>query len=148
MADQREHDDLAGAPGAARAGAAYAGDAGSIAAARQFATGFVTQVQSNHGITVTRDVLGTVQLVVSELITNACKYAPGPCVLNLLLAGQTLEITVTDSSPELPSAWTADPGRVGRHGLEIVKALCGGFDVHRAPTGKTIRVRLPIASPA
>ncbi|MFD3437171.1 ATP-binding protein [Streptomyces sp. NPDC058685] len=147
MVEQTEHDDLAGsASGAARSGAAYAGDAGSIAAARQFATEFVTRVRSGHGITVPRDVLGAVQLVVSELITNACKYAPGPCVLNLLLTGQTLEITVTDSSPELPSAWTADPDRVGRHGLEIVKALCGGFDVHRAPTGKTIRVLLSLES--
>ncbi|WP_328863532.1 ATP-binding protein [Streptomyces sp. NBC_00306] len=39
----------------------------------------------------------------SELITNACKYAPGPMLLDLELTGRTLEITVTDSSPAIRS---------------------------------------------
>ncbi|MET9667910.1 ATP-binding protein [Streptomyces sp. NPDC006475] len=62
--------------------------------------------------------------------------------------GQALKITVTDSSPGLPIAREAEPGRVGQHGLEIVMALCDGFDVQRRSSGKRIRVRLPLPAVA
>ncbi|WP_327686193.1 ATP-binding protein [Streptomyces sp. NBC_00467] len=137
-----------GSGDAARASRAYDGASGSIAAARHFATGFVTQLRDSHGIAVARDVVGAVQLVVSELVTNAYKYAPGPTLVDLELTGRTLEITVTDSSPVQPMAQAAEPGRVGQHGLEIVLALCDGFEVQRRPFGKRIRVRLPIAAAA
>ncbi len=140
--------DQGGGPGVpgrpVRAGTAYDSQSGSIAAARHFATRFVTQLQASHGISVARDVVGAVQLVVSELITNACKYAPGPTLLDLEFAGQALEITVADSSTVLPIARAAEPGRVGQHGLEIVMALCEGFEVQREPVGKRIRVRLAL----
>ncbi|WP_328863056.1 hypothetical protein [Streptomyces sp. NBC_00306] len=45
-------------------------------------------------------------------------------------------------------AQEAEPGRVGQHGLEIVMALCDGFEVQRRPFGKRIRARLPIAAAA
>ncbi|WP_327686433.1 ATP-binding protein [Streptomyces sp. NBC_00467] len=127
-----------------RASRAFDGASGSIAAARHFATGFVTQLRDSHGTAVARDLVGAVQLVVSELVTNACKYAPGPALLDLEFADQALKITVTDSGPGLPIARETEPGRVGQHGLEIVMALCDGFDVQPRPVGKRIRVRLPL----
>ncbi|MFF7206164.1 ATP-binding protein [Streptomyces sp. NPDC008141] len=131
-----------------RANWAFDGASGSIAAARHFATGFVTQLRDRHGIAVARDVVGAVQLVVSELVTNAFKYAPGPALLDLEFDELILQITVADSSPVLPIAKASEPGRVGQHGLEIVMALCGGFDVQRDTVGKRIRVRLPLPSVA
>ncbi|MFF7206154.1 ATP-binding protein [Streptomyces sp. NPDC008141] len=131
-----------------KASRVFDGESGSITAARHFATGFVTQLRDSHGIAVARNLVGAVQLVVSELITNACKYAPGPALLDLEFADQALKITVTDSSPGLPIAREAEPGRVGQHGLEIVMALCDGFDVQRRPPGKRISVRLPLPASA
>ncbi|WP_327686551.1 ATP-binding protein [Streptomyces sp. NBC_00467] len=131
-----------------RVSRAFDGASGSIAAARHFATEFVIQLQDAHGVAVARDVVGSVQLVVSELITNACKYAPGPTLLDMKLTGQALEISVTDSSPVQATVRPARPGRVGQHGLEIVMALCDGFEVQRRPFGKRIRVRLPLPSVA
>ncbi|MGX7760405.1 ATP-binding protein [Streptomyces angustmyceticus] len=125
--------------------AAFDASTASIAAARAFARDFLTQVQSEHGLPVSSQVLGTGQLVVSELVTNACKYAPGPCLVELEIVGATLVITVWDSDPTLPDARPADPERIGRHGLEIVLAVCEDFDVQREPVGKRIKVRIPLA---
>jgi anti-sigma regulatory factor (Ser/Thr protein kinase) len=54
---------------------------------------------------------GMVQLVVSELVTNARTYAPGPCLLTLEVHEGAVEVTVWDSEPSLPVARAADAGR-------------------------------------
>jgi anti-sigma regulatory factor (Ser/Thr protein kinase) len=94
------------------------------------------EVQSERGIPVSDRAMDLVQLVVSELLTNACKYAPGPSLLDLELVAGRVEVTVWDTAPVLPVARAADPGRVGQHGLEIVMAVSQSFEVHREPVGK------------
>ncbi len=84
------------------------------------------------------------QLVVSELVTNARKYAPGPVLLDLLITGNLLEVAVWDSGPVLPMARAADVGRVGQHGLEIVMAVCRSFEARREPVGKRITARIAL----
>ncbi|MGA5065571.1 hypothetical protein ACPB9E_17725 [Streptomyces exfoliatus] len=41
----------------------------------------VTDVQAVYGLPASGRVMGAVQLVVSELVTNARKYASVPCLL-------------------------------------------------------------------
>ncbi|WP_338703344.1 ATP-binding protein [Streptomyces sp. Q6] len=118
-------------------GAAFDSSA-EIAAARLMAREFLTSLQAEHGLPVPPQTMGVVQLVVSELVTNASKYAPGPCLVDLELKGGAVEISVWDSSTTLPSVQAADPERIGQHGLEIVMAVCQSFSVHRAPVGKRI----------
>jgi len=89
--------------------------------------------------------MGMVQLVVSELVTNARKYAPGPCLLTLEVSDGAVEVTVWDSEPVLPIAKAADPGRVGQHGLEIVMAVCRSIEVRREPVGKRIKAVVVLA---
>lgn len=84
------------------------------------------------------------QLVVSELVTNALKYAPGPVLLQLRIVDSSLEIAVWDSEPVLPLARAADVGRVGQHGLEIVMAVVQSFEVRRETVGKCVTVRLAL----
>ena len=62
--------------------------------------------------------MGMVQLIVSELATDARKYAPGPCLLDLEIVEGAVQISVWDSSTTLPSIQAAAPERVGHHGLE------------------------------
>jgi anti-sigma regulatory factor (Ser/Thr protein kinase) len=124
--------------------AAFDGEPGTIAEARYLTHDFLTQVQAEYGIHVSSRLIGDTQLVVSELVTNALKYAPGPCLLDLRLISEAVEITVWDSESALPIARAAEPGRIGQHGLEIVLALCEGFDVRREPIGKRIKVRLAL----
>ncbi|MGW2836068.1 ATP-binding protein, partial [Streptomyces sp. NPDC001286] len=61
--------------------AAWVGDGEDIARARHLAAGFLARVQADYGLPVSQRVLDLTQLVVSELVTNARKYAPGPVLL-------------------------------------------------------------------
>ena len=123
-------------------GAVFDGDSGMIGEARRFAADFLTEIRTADDHPVPARVIGTAQLVVSELVTNACKYAPGPCLLDVVFDGDIVEITVWDTDSTLPVPRAAEPGRIGQHGLEIVIALCEGYDVRREPVGKRIKVRL------
>ncbi|GAA2885922.1 ATP-binding protein [Streptomyces mexicanus] len=122
--------------------AAFGGE--EIAAARDLARTFLADLQAVHGIPVTGRVMGTLQLVVSELVTNARKYAPGPCMLTLEATGSAIDVTVWDSEPTLPIAQAADPGRVGQHGLEIILAVSEGFTACREPVGKRITATIAL----
>lgn len=123
-------------------GAVFEGESGMIGEARRFTADFLGGVRTDQGRTVPTHVIGTAQLIVSELVTNACKYAPGPCLLDLVFDGDTVEITVWDTDSTLPVPYATEPGRIGQHGLEIVMALCEGYDVRREPVGKRVKVRL------
>ncbi|MFD5098764.1 ATP-binding protein [Streptomyces albidochromogenes] len=127
------------------AGVAYDGTSAAIGDARRFVAKFLAQVRAERRPEISAQVTGVAELVVSELVTNACKYAPGPCVVNVELAGPVVEITVWDSDPVLPQARAAEPSRVGGHGLEIVSALCEGFEAQREPIGKQVKARVPVA---
>ena len=125
-------------------GAAYDGRRGTVGAARGLVTDFLARAQSQHGVAVTAALLEDARLVISELVTNAAKYAPGPCLLDLELDGGILRITLWDTQPALPVPSEADPARVGRHGLEIVLALCRRFEVERQAGGKRVQVDLEL----
>ncbi|WUC39570.1 ATP-binding protein [Streptomyces sp. NBC_00557] len=84
-------------------------------------------------------------LVVSELVTNARKYAPGPCLLTLEINNGAVEVTVWDSNPTPPQLLAPDPTRIGQHGLEIVMAVSQSFAVHREPVGKRITTKIVLA---
>ncbi|GHJ96752.1 ATP-binding protein [Streptomyces sp. NE5-10] len=115
-----------------------------IAVARELARAFLADVQAVHGLPVSEYAMGGVELVVSELVTNARKYAPGPCMLTLEVVGGTVEVTVWDSNPTPPAVLAPDPTRVGQHGLEIVMAVSQSFAVHREPVGKRITTAIAL----
>ncbi|WP_320778846.1 ATP-binding protein [Streptomyces sp. CRN 30] len=110
-----------------------------VATARDVAHRFLTEVDVVHGIQVSARAVGMVQLVVSELVTNAYKFAPGPCLLDLEIGPGGVEISVWDSSPVLPEIRAPDPVRIGQHGLEIVAAVCRSLEMRREPVGKRIK---------
>ncbi|MCG7204840.1 ATP-binding protein [Streptomyces arenae] len=123
---------------------AFEGSA-DIAAARALARSFLTDVQAVHGLPVSGRAMGMVQLVVSELVTNARKYAPRPCLLTLDIRNGAVEVSVWDSSTAMPAVLGPDPARVGQHGLEIVMAVSQSFKIHREPVGKRITAALQLA---
>ncbi|MEV6756600.1 ATP-binding protein [Streptomyces sp. NPDC051214] len=116
-----------------------------IAAARDLAGVFLMSVQAEHGLPVSKRAMGVVQLVVSELVTNVHRYAPGPCLLTLEVDKGAVEVTVWDSSTTLPLVLGPDPTRIGQHGLELVMAVCRSFEVHREPVGKRIKTAVVLA---
>ncbi|MFF3890403.1 ATP-binding protein [Streptomyces sp. NPDC001914] len=125
---------------------ALVGDGTDIAQGRHLAAAFLTRAKADHGLPVSQRAMDLTQLVVSELVTNARKYAPGPVLLDLRILGDLVEVVVWDCEPVLPIARAADAGRVGQHGLEIVMAVAQGFEAHREPVGKRITARIALAS--
>ncbi|MFF8941488.1 ATP-binding protein [Streptomyces sp. NPDC014864] len=117
---------------------------GSIATARHAAVLFLERLRAERGLPVSARALDLTQLVVSELVTNSLKYAPGPVLLDLGVDDDAVSVTVRDGGPLLPVARRADPGRVGQHGLEIVMAVARSFDVHPEPAGKRVTARIAL----
>jgi anti-sigma regulatory factor (Ser/Thr protein kinase) len=140
---------MSGRPGPAgesvTASAVFEGRAGEIASARELARAFLAEARDFHGRVVSDRALGVVELVVTELVTNARKYAPGPCLLSLTLDGGDVVIEAWDSGTALPAVLAPDPLRIGQHGLEIVMAVCRSFSVHREPVGKRISAAIALS---
>lgn len=122
---------------------ALEGGGTSIAEARHRATEFLSQAQED-GLPVSQEVLELTQLVVSELVTNARKYAPGPVLMELRITAHAVDIVVWDSDPTVPAARAADPGRIGQHGLEIVQAVTENLTVAPEPVGKRVTARIAL----
>ncbi|MFC7303893.1 ATP-binding protein [Streptomyces monticola] len=127
------------------AGAAFESRAYTAASARELVSEFLEHLDSAAALTVTAEALGAARLVVTELVTNAIKYAAGPCVLELELTGDALTISVWDTDPGLPAPTRPDATRPTRHGLEIVQALCREVTVEQLAGGKRVRARLALA---
>ncbi len=84
-------------------------------------------------------------MVVSELVTSAVKYAPGPVVLDLRISDGAVRVSVWGSDPVLPGVAAHDPQRVGRHGLEITLAVSQAYEVRREPVGKRVTAVIALA---
>ncbi|UGY92949.1 SpoIIE family protein phosphatase [Streptomyces gobiensis] len=85
----------------------------------------------------------TTELVVSELVTNAIRYAGGPIHLRLI-RDQTLICEVSDTghtSPHLRRAASEDEG--GR-GLFLIAQMTQLWGTRYTPTGKTIWAEQPL----
>ncbi|MFE6486737.1 ATP-binding protein, partial [Streptomyces sp. NPDC057757] len=72
------------------------GGDGCIAEARHLATDFLTHVRTERDVLVSARAMDLTQLVVSELVTNARKYALGPMLMELRIVDATVAITVRD----------------------------------------------------
>ncbi|MFI2374545.1 ATP-binding protein [Streptomyces sp. NPDC018964] len=125
-----------------RRAAHFTGEPGCIAEARTFATHFLQQLRTEWCATIDERADGAVLLVVSELVTNADRHSEGPYILELEGTDTSLTVAVYDSSASLPRVFPRNPERVGRHGLEIVRALTRDLRVERVPVGKRVRAVL------
>ncbi|MFH9011054.1 ATP-binding protein [Streptomyces sp. NPDC017943] len=83
------------------------------------------------------------ELVVSELVTNAIRHAPGPCGLILWCSDDELVVTVWDSSRKEPVVRERDGRRFGGHGMHVVHTVSSAVVVTVGETGKRIVARIP-----
>ncbi|MDH6219566.1 SpoIIE family protein phosphatase [Streptomyces pseudovenezuelae] len=82
----------------------------------------------------------TTELIVSELVTNAIRYARGTVGLRLFHDDATLVCEVTDSSNTQPRLRRARAGDEGGRGLFLVAQLSKRWGSRYHQTGKTIWV--------
>ncbi|MCH5671049.1 ATP-binding protein [Streptomyces gilvus] len=86
------------------------------------------------------------ELVVSELVTNVLRHAPGPCALTVRLTGTHLAISLYDTSPQAPTVRPPDRGRVGGHGLHLVRSVSDEVVVTPRGRGKEITAHLRLVT--
>ncbi|MBT2444442.1 ATP-binding protein [Streptomyces sp. ISL-36] len=122
----------------------YDGGDGMITSARDFTADFLNASPAVGREPVTPERIDLARLVVSELVTNVVRHAPGPCRLLFELFEGVLEISVFDRREASPVPRGHDPRRIGQHGVEIVVALCESVSVEPQPLGKRVRARFSL----
>ncbi|MHA6763964.1 ATP-binding protein [Streptacidiphilus sp. PAMC 29251] len=113
---------------------------GSVGAARDLTRVFFTGPNE----TLPEAVMGDVLLVVSELVSNAVRHAPGPCTLSLTQDHKQVIIAVTDNVASLPVPRTADlSSGTGGFGWHLLRNLARHVRITARADGKTITAILP-----
>lgn len=97
-----------------------ASEPGCVAMARRF----VDQTLTSWAVA---DVAFDMQLVVSELVTNAMRHGGGAVQLRLLFRRPELACVVTDHSQTVPVAAQTDVFAEFGRGLRLVDALCSAW---------------------
>ncbi|MFG2651827.1 ATP-binding protein [Streptomyces sp. NPDC048436] len=113
----------------------------AVAHARDFARAFVSGLRP----AVDPQDAASVELAVSELVTNVVRHASGTsCTLQLRAQPDGIAILVGDSDPRPPQERAPDlAGGTGGFGWPMVQHLATAVSVTRGPGGKTIRAVLP-----
>ncbi|HXZ65448.1 MAG TPA: ATP-binding protein, partial [Streptosporangiaceae bacterium] len=93
------------------------------------------------------DLLPTAELLVSELVTNAVRYAQGKIGLRLVLENG-LVCEVLDDSAALPRLRHPDDSDERGRGLQVVSQLAQRWGARRAASGKVVWCELAVPAPA
>ncbi|MDQ0774792.1 serine phosphatase RsbU (regulator of sigma subunit)/anti-sigma regulatory factor (Ser/Thr protein kinase) [Streptomyces aurantiacus] len=88
------------------------------------------------------DLTDSVELLVSEVVTNAVRYASRPVTLRLLRT-DVLRCEVADDVPQLPRLRQARATDEGGRGLYLVNKLATRWGATRLSTGKVVWFELP-----
>jgi anti-sigma regulatory factor (Ser/Thr protein kinase) len=126
------HSSVLDAPGRAELSGEFPAENGAPRAARHFAVGALR----SWGLA--GSALDDVQLVLSELTTNAVVHARSPFSVTLRSDGSRLRISVSDRSPQRPTMRATAPTALSGRGLHLVAALAIDWGVDASADGKTV----------
>jgi anti-sigma regulatory factor (Ser/Thr protein kinase) len=84
------------------------------------------------------DLIDSSELLVSELVTNAIRYANGEVMLRLILEPDTLVCEVHDTSPALPRVLQVDKDAENGRGLHVVSQVASRWGARRTSGGKVV----------
>ena len=89
---------------------------------------------------VHEDARSTLQMLTSEIVTNAIAHGEGEIVLRTSRAHGEARIEVLDDSARAPQLGAAAADAEGGRGLMLVEALSSAWGVRRIPgrTGKSV----------
>ena len=91
------------------------------------------------------DLIPVAELVVSELVTNAVRYAQSKISLRLVLEG-ALFCEILDDSAALPRLRQASEDDERGRGLQVVSQVAQRWGTRRTGTGKVVWCELPVPS--
>jgi anti-sigma regulatory factor (Ser/Thr protein kinase) len=95
------------------------------------------------------ETVADVELMVSELVSNAVKAGPTPVTLGLDVHHDHLYLSVRDLEPQQPVVLDPAPGDTHGRGLRIVAVLASTWGVRADPAGgKTVWAELPVPAAA
>ncbi len=86
--------------------------------------------------------IGSAELIASELITNAIRHGAPPVILEITCDGNTVQVQVSDTSPDLPTPRRAGDDDEDGRGLRIVDVLSDSHGVDVLENHKTIWARI------
>jgi serine phosphatase RsbU (regulator of sigma subunit)/anti-sigma regulatory factor (Ser/Thr protein kinase) len=94
------------------------------------------------------ELIDNSELLVSELVTNAIKYASSngkdPVQLRLVLEPDSLVCEVHDTSPALPRVLQVDRDAESGRGLHVVSQMAARWGARRTATGKVVWCEQPV----
>lgn len=91
-----------------------------------------------HSERVDEKVTGVVELLTSEVVTNAVVHAHGAGELALTITGNTIRVEVDDPSGLVPVRQCAGRDALGGRGLAIVATLARAWGVEPRRQGKRV----------
>jgi len=83
-------------------------------------------------------VLDTVNLLVSELVTNSVLHTRSAADIAVLLTPDSVRIEVSDQGEGIPRVREAGENATSGRGLAMVEALASAWGVETTPLGKTV----------
>lgn len=122
--------------------AVFGADLASAGQARSFLRGeFAT-------LDVDDDVVDTILLLTSELVTNAVLHARTDLIVRYVLHPDCVRIEVLDGNSRLPSPVAAPLDATSGRGLALVQSLADNWGIERTPGGKTVWIEIPTLAAA
>lgn len=119
----------------------YQSDASNIAKSR----GWAVDELRRHADADER-LLADVELVLSELMTNALKAGATEVSVTLEASSTAVIVSVQDDAAGTVAIRTAGPTALGGRGLPIVAALSTDWGVEARPPGKRVWAALPTSA--
>lgn len=107
------------------------------------ARGFVRTVLADWQLP---DLSDAVQLVVSELVTNAITHAASACQLRLVRTVGSLRVEVQDGGAGTPDPQSPDDSGEHGRGMHLVAACTAAWGVDVVPGGKVVWAELTVTA--
>lgn len=111
-------------------------DLASPRTARQFVEGVLVRWQCDQQVDV-------INLLVSELVTNAVIHAGSSAEIAVRLTDKAVRVSVADRNNGLPTLKDADAEDTSGRGVSLVDTLASAWGVERLPVGKSIWFEVP-----
>lgn len=90
--------------------------------------------------------LDVVELLTSELVTNAVRHAHSTARVAVELVGPRVRVSVTDDGPGVPTTGHPSPDAESGRGLELVDSLAEQWGVTTLEVGKTVWFEADVGS--